>query len=141
MSDKILTYLDTGVLIDAIRGQGARATAAAAILDDPRRAFVGSDFVRIELLPKALYHKRALEVEVLSDYFQSCVAWARPSDAILEEAMRQGRETGASGIDACHLGAAVVAGAHELITTENPVHPIARCTAVKVTSLYIKPGA
>ena len=37
------TFLDAGVLI-AVRGQEAEATRALALLEDPERSFVASDF-------------------------------------------------------------------------------------------------
>ena len=49
------TFLDAGVLIAAARGSGIIPVRAHAILDDPERTFVTSDYIRMEVLPKALY--------------------------------------------------------------------------------------
>jgi hypothetical protein len=49
------TFLDTGVLIAAARGQDVASIAALNILDDQSREFVSSPFVKLEVLPKAVY--------------------------------------------------------------------------------------
>ena len=50
------TYVDSGVLIAAFRGQGDPTARAMQILDDPTREFVSSIYVKLETLPKAIYH-------------------------------------------------------------------------------------
>jgi len=54
---KTKTFLDSGVLISAHRGEPAirKRALALPLLDDPERTFVTSDFVRLEILPKATY--------------------------------------------------------------------------------------
>ena len=42
----MLTFIDTGVLITAARGQGDAALRAMDILDDPGRTFASSRFVQ-----------------------------------------------------------------------------------------------
>ena len=49
------TFLDAGILIAAVRGQEREAAHALAILEDPERSFLTSDFLRMEVLPKAIY--------------------------------------------------------------------------------------
>jgi predicted nucleic acid-binding protein len=48
------TYLDSGVLIAAARGNDEAATLAFALLADTSRVFVSSVFVRLEILPKPM---------------------------------------------------------------------------------------
>jgi len=50
------TFLDAGILIAAVRGQEDEAARALAILADPERNFVTSNFLRMEVLPKAIYY-------------------------------------------------------------------------------------
>ena len=50
------TFLDSGVLIAAARGVDDTALQALRILDDPDREFVSSIFVKLEVLPKAIYN-------------------------------------------------------------------------------------
>src|SRR5215475_14995279 len=56
------TFLDAGILIAAVRGQAKEAARALAILEDPERSFLTSDFLRMEVLPKAIYYQRPAEV-------------------------------------------------------------------------------
>ena len=49
------TFLDAGVLIAAVRGQEEEAARALAILEAPERTFIASDFLKMEVLPKAIY--------------------------------------------------------------------------------------
>ena len=67
----IRTFLDAGVLIAAARGRGLIAVRAHAILDDPERSFVTSDYIRMEVLPKALYHRQNAEVLLYERFFSS----------------------------------------------------------------------
>jgi hypothetical protein len=47
------------------------------ILNDPERAFAASDFVRLEVLPKALYFHQQAEAAFYEAYFAT-VKGARP---------------------------------------------------------------
>ena len=50
------TFLDSGVLIAAARAIGTLGTRALALFNDPHRVFVTSEFVRMEIFPKAIYY-------------------------------------------------------------------------------------
>jgi hypothetical protein len=63
------TFLDTGILIAAVRGQEDVAARALAILDDPARSFIASDFLKLEVLPKAFYYQRPAEVALYERFF------------------------------------------------------------------------
>ena len=52
VSNKV-TYLDSGVLINAFRGVNEVSLKATEILDDSTRLFATSVFVQLETLPKA----------------------------------------------------------------------------------------
>ena len=67
------TFLDAGVLIAAARGTGVIALRAHAIPDDPERVFVTSDYIRMEVLPKALYHRQRQEVLLYERFFSRAV--------------------------------------------------------------------
>lgn len=60
---KIRTFVDSNVLIAAACGREHLAGRAFAILNDPERDFVTSDFVRLETLPKAKFHKQDAEAQ------------------------------------------------------------------------------
>jgi predicted nucleic acid-binding protein len=49
------TFVDAGVLIAAARGGTEQSRRAMAVLDDPEREFVASPFLRLEVLPQALF--------------------------------------------------------------------------------------
>jgi hypothetical protein len=130
-----LTFLDTSVLIAAHRGAPATKQQAAAILADTGRTFVSSDFVRLELLPKARYYGHTAEVAFYDTYFASVAVWVTPDAALVQEALRAASATGMSALDALHVAAAVRAGAGELITTEGATKPLHRARGVRVVTL------
>jgi hypothetical protein len=62
-------FLDAGILIAAVRGQEDEAARALAILEDSERSFIASDFLRLEVLPKALYDQRPAKVALYERFF------------------------------------------------------------------------
>jgi len=54
----IITFVDAGVLIAAARGTANVSAKAMAILDDPNRSFASSEFIRLELMPKAVFNRK-----------------------------------------------------------------------------------
>lgn len=129
------TFLDAGVLIAAVRGQPHVAARALAILDDPAREFVSSEFVKLEVLPKARYYQKTAEVEFYEAFFALVSHWAGPLADIVTAAQAEAARAGLSAIDALHVAAAVAAGADELVTTEKPARPLHRTRAIKVISI------
>ena len=63
------TFLDAGVLIAAARGQDTASIAALNILDDPSREFISSPFVKLDVLPKAVYNGKTNEAEFYEVFF------------------------------------------------------------------------
>ena len=53
----IITYIDSGGLLRATNGNGLIAEKALEILSDSQRVFAASEFVRLEVSPKAVYHQ------------------------------------------------------------------------------------
>lgn len=132
----IRTYLDAGVLIAAARGKAPLATKALNILDDPNRQFVSSVFLKLEVLPKAVYHKNTSEVEFYEAVFDAVTDWAEPKDEIIERGYKEALTFGLAALDALHVAAAVMLDADELVTTEKSDKPIHRTAAVKVVSVW-----
>ena len=129
------TFLDTGVLIDAWRGQGARADRARALLDDPGRRFVVSDFVRLELLPGALRSQISGELELYYELFAGCTM-VPASPELVEKAIAEATECAElKALDALHIAAARLAQVDEFITTEKPESAMFRVRSLRVTSL------
>ena len=131
-----LTYIDSGVLIFAAQGTADAAALALPFLTDPNREFVTSDYVRLEVLPKAVFHKRTAEVEFYDVFFKMNARSIPTSERLLADALEEACKTGINGLDAVHIACAVFAGAEEFITTEKSRKPIHRTQLVKVVSIF-----
>jgi hypothetical protein len=132
----VLTYIDSGVLIAAARVHDPTNAGANTVLGDPARSFASSDFVRLEVLPKATFHKRTAEVDFYSLYFDAVQTWVVADAALTGLALQRGAEFGLNGMDALHVAAAETAGAVELVTTERATSPLLRVTPIRVISLH-----
>jgi hypothetical protein len=131
-----LTYIDSGVLIFAAQGTTAAAALALPFLGDPTREYVTSDYVRLEVLPKATFHNRTAEVAFYNLFFTTTTRSIPPSEALLKYALDEACKTGIQGLDAVHIACAVFAGADEFITSEKTSRPIHRTKLVKVVSIF-----
>lgn len=130
------TFVDAGVLIAAATGRDPIVRPAAiAILDDPGRAFLSSAFVRLEVLPKAIYNRKPDEAAFYEAFFVDVAAWAEALDEVVTAAATEAERHGLGALDALHVAAAVALGAEELVTTERPEKPIHRTTSVRVVSI------
>ncbi len=130
------TYVDSGVLIYAAKGTTAAAGLALPFLGDPTREYVTSEYVRLEVLPKAIYHKNAAEEAFYRGFLGLNIRCVPASAALLELAMEEACKTGISGIDAIHVACAAFSGAEEFITSEKSTKPIHRTTLVRVVSIF-----
>jgi hypothetical protein len=65
----IRTFLDSGVLIAAFKGAPQLREIALQILEDPDRVFLTSPFVRLEMLPKAIFNKQVNETRFYEQFF------------------------------------------------------------------------
>ena len=134
---RIRTFIDASLLIAAARGTDDISEMALAILDDPRRSFVTSDFVRLEVLPKAVHHRRNPEVRFYLAFFAGATRTVRSSASLVAAAEIEGELTGLSAIDALHVAAAKRAKCHELVTAESPGKPLFRVRGLMVTTIRI----
>lgn len=130
-----LTYIDSGVLISALRGPQVIADRALSFLNDPLRDYVTSDYVKIELLPKCRFFKNKDEEQFYEEFFDRSSIHVPSSDDLLSFAIDEGGKTGISGMDALHVACAVIAQAKELITAERSTKPIHRANGVTVVSV------
>jgi hypothetical protein len=117
------TYLDTSVLIAAARGIEPQARKAFAVLDDPLREFGASIFLKLELLPKSIFHKKTDELILYRSFFSMISEWISTSDEIIEEAIRLAGIHNLSSIDAIHAASAIALKVDEFITLEKPGKP------------------
>ena len=86
-----------------------------------------SPFLKLEVLPKAVYEKRQAEVEFYETFFNAVTYWAESLNEIAKNAYIEACKSGLNAMDALHVAAAISAGAEELITTEKPeksIHPV-----------------
>ena len=130
------TYVDANVLIAAFQGEKAVAERALKVLDDPDRALVVSDYLRLEVFPKPTFHKRQEEVEFMQAVFENAAEKVSTSDELTERAVELAARYDMTPIDALHVGAAVVAGVDELVTMEKPTKPMCRVSEVEVVSIH-----
>lgn len=108
---------------------------AIAVLGKSGRLFLSSAFVRLEVLLKAVYQRRAKEVAFYQTFFVEVVDWAGPFDQLITDAEAHAERSGLSAMDALHVAVAVALRADELVTTERLGTPIHRVTAVKVVTI------
>jgi predicted nucleic acid-binding protein len=131
----IRTFVDAGVLITAARGVAPIALKAIEILDDPNREFASSIFLKLEVLPKAVYYKNEAEAEFYNTFFKAVAHWADSIDTIVREAFREACDSGLAAMDALHVASAVSIGAEELVTTERVEKSIHRTRLIRVVSI------
>ncbi|MBL8761309.1 MAG: PIN domain-containing protein [Phycisphaerae bacterium] len=137
--NRIRTFVDTGVLIAIARGDDKAADAALAILDDPNREFVSSDFVQLEVLPKAAFHRRNDELNVYREFFEGGLVDVVASKSITQSAIAVASEHDIHAMDALHIASALEAGVDEFVTTEKPSKPMFKLAQPRVVSIH--PGA
>ena len=113
-------------------GAALYAAPALDIMRDPNRQFVGSDFLKLETMPKAVYSKNTSEQAFYSAYFKLTSIWINASKPLFNEAYKEACFLGLAGFDAYHLAAALAAGATEFITTEKPLKPLFRSDKISV---------
>jgi predicted nucleic acid-binding protein len=129
------TFVDAGVLIAAARGKTDVAVQAMKILDDPSREFVASPFLKLEILPKAVYEKRKDEVEFYETFFDAVIHWADSVEHITRNAHAEACKFGLNAMDALHIAAAVLGGAEDFITTEKSDKPLYRVDSIHILSI------
>lgn len=132
------TFLDSGVLLAAWRGD-ALAMPALSIMADDSRVFVTSQLVRLELLPKARFEKRRLEVRFYENHFAEAAACEPLGEELGRTAEELATRYGLSAADAIQIAAAIRQGAREFYTTEKPGKPMFRVRELDVISLHGPP--
>ena len=98
---------------------------------------MSSEFVRLEVFPKAVYHKRAQEVGFYEDFFSGVEHIVPLSASLAQLAYTEACHAGLSGFDALHIAAAKFCGAEEFITTERPTKPLFRVTGLVIKTIAL----
>lgn len=123
------------MLIFAAKGNTEAAALALPFLQDANREFVTSEYVRLEVLPKATCFGHHVEVEFYNTFFLS--SRTVPTSAeLLQLAMEEACRTGLNALDAIHLACAVFGGAEEIITSEKTNKPMHRTQLLRVVSIF-----
>lgn len=130
-----LVYLDANVLILAARGVEPDASRAFSVLDDRTVTLAASDFLRLEVLPKAVYNRRTAEAAFYRQIFDSVAVWTVSEPRLLKSALDIAQRFGLSAVDALHVTAAMSAKADALITGELPGKPLHRVTTIPIWTL------
>ncbi len=129
------TFVDSGVLLAAARSVTRDRNRALGILEDTNRVFLTSPFVHLELIPKAAFYRKYLELAFYDEYFRAA-QWFRNVGAILAAAQKEAEKSGLAAMDALHIAAAALSGADEFVTTERPGKPLYRSTSVKIAYVF-----
>jgi hypothetical protein len=132
----IRTFIDAGVLIYAARSQGDLAERAFQIIEDENREFASSIFLKLEVLPKAIYNQQSSEVKFYETFFDEVSYWATDLDSIIEAAYKESSQFGLGAMDALHIAAAVSVGATEFVTNEKSEKSIHRTQRIKIISIH-----
>lgn len=133
--EEMRTYVDSGVLITAARGNAILSQPAVDILSDTTREFVSSEWVKLEVLPKARYFERQSEINFYDLFFGRVNIWVPFGPDLLTTAMEEASASGLSAVDAIHVVLAAVSGCEELITSEKATSAIHRTTRVRIVSI------
>lgn len=131
-----ITFIDFGVLITAARAIRESSEKALAILEDDEREFASSEFLKLEVIPKATYNQKITEVEVYETFFDDVVYWASDLEQVIRDAYSIGCQYGLAAMDALHIAAALSVNASEFVTTEKPTKPMFRVLGIKIVSIY-----
>ena len=123
------TFLDTSILIAAWKGSLPEAKALAG---DSKRAYIASDFLYLEVMPKAVYNKQRDEIEFYRTYFDTVRIWIRDTEETVTIAREEAERCGLAAMDALHVAAAFIGEAEILYTLESPTKPIHRTSLVHV---------
>jgi len=129
------TFVDSGLLIAVAQGKDDVYEDALAVLDDPEREFVSSVYVKLEVLPNAVYMEREDQVEAYQEFFDNVSRWVPSSPELSDRALDLACEHGLGAVDALHVAAAEANGA-ELLTTEKPTKPLFRVSSATVISIH-----
>jgi predicted nucleic acid-binding protein len=131
-----VTFIDSGVLVAAARGVGELSEKALLILEDSEYEFASSEFVKLEVIPKAVYNQKIAEARFYETFFSAVLYWANDVERIMHDAYNIGCQYGLAAIDSLHVAAALSVNAEEFLTTEKPTKPMFRVTSIRIISIF-----
>lgn len=115
--------------------KGVDRLTAIALMEDPSREFCTSSLVKLELLPKAHFHRQPAEIEFYRAHLDRVRAEEPLSQKLGQQAFEIAKRYGLAAVDALHVAAAIRLGVDEFITSELPGKPLFRVTELTVRSL------
>lgn len=131
-----ITFIDSGVLVTAARGVGEDSEKALEILADSNREFASSEFIKMEVIPKAIYNRKTAEAEFYELFFSAVTYWTNNIEKVIQDAYNIACQYGLAAMDALHIAAALSVGAEEFMTTEKKTKPMFRISSIKVISIF-----
>jgi predicted nucleic acid-binding protein len=120
------SFVDSGVLIAAARGNSDRTERALAALSEVEQVFLSSIFIKLEVLPQAICYKQQAEINFYEFFFSNVIAWATDLEPLAQTAYGLAYTYGLSSLDTLNIAAAIALNADEFITTEKPTKPLYR---------------
>ncbi|HEX8738324.1 MAG TPA: PIN domain-containing protein [Pyrinomonadaceae bacterium] len=133
--NKTKSFVDSSILRAGWRGITVLRIKSLTILSEAEREFVSSPFVRLEVKPKAVFHKNADETAFYAAFFENVDEWIDDLKKIVSEAESLAEKYGLNGMDALHIAAAIIAEADEFITAERSTSPLSQVKEVKIVSI------
>jgi predicted nucleic acid-binding protein len=136
MPTKILTYLDSSILLNAFGGEKLETRLRALkVIGDKRRKIIASEFLRLETLPYAIVLGRQKQQRQLEPFFKNSVdVWIEDERTLFDPARQLIEQYHLQLIDALHLAAAMSVNA-EFVTAEKPTNPFFAAYA-KAATIY-----
>ena len=130
------TFIDSGVLIAAWRGEPAQKIKALTVLSDMNREFISSPFVQLEVLPKANWFGNKAEIAFYQQFFSKVYEWVTDCDYLVDEALNNiANRYGLGAVDALHIAAALDAKSDEFITSERTTSPLLRVRGIVIKTI------
>ncbi len=105
------------------------------LLAEPGANFVSSPFVRLEIMPKAVFFGGLAEAAFYEDYFAKVRIYVADVEAIVDLATLEAERCGMAAMDALHIAAASLGGADVFYTLERPGKPMYRTSLVRVAHI------
>lgn len=137
-SQPVRTYVDSSLLIAAVRGPLEYSGQALQRLREERRVYLSSDVVRLEVLPKAIFHRNVDEVAFYERFFASTTTEMLTTPELVAAAQRYAARWNLNGLDALHVAAAIAFNATELITAERPTSPPVRVRTATLIVISVR---
>jgi len=124
MPNKVLTYVDSNILIFAVSQKNEELKLKALrMIGDKRREFLASEFLRMETLPYAIHGKRKKEIAFLEYFFAHHVTrWVQDERVLFVPATKLIETYNLQLVDALHLATAMEHQA-DFVTGEKPTKP------------------